>query len=215
MNRIFLLLGLFFFSAVTATAQEEVSGKKDSLTTPLKPIDTVKRQRVDTLKPKYVNLGKIAGRKAVLSSLMLPGLGQIRNGVTVYRLVKVAGIYTGATLLTLSYIDNTKNYKLFLDEIIFRSDPKNEGKVSGFPYPQLDNAGLINSKDLFRRNKEIIIFSFVGLYLGSAIEAYIDARLKYFNVDDVAVKISPTMIPTNMMYGFNPVTPGVKFSFNF
>lgn len=214
-----LLSVLFLFIAVTTvSAQENPVIKKDTLINKAKPVvEPVKSQKVDTLKkPTYVNLGKIAGRRAALSSLMVPGLGQIRNGVTVYRLAKVAGLYTGFTLLTISFIDNSKNYKLFYDEIIYRRDPEHLGEKSpDFPYANMDNQGLITAKDLFRRNKEVIIFSYVGLYLLNVVEAYIDARLKYFNVDDIGMKLSPGLINTEYMYGYNSVTPGVKLSIRF
>jgi hypothetical protein len=213
-----LLSVLFLFIAVSISAQENPVIKKDTLINKAKPvIEPVRPQKVDTLKkPAYVNPGKIAGRRAVLSSLMLPGLGQIRNGVTVYRLAKVAGIYTGFTLLTISFIDNSKNYTLFYDEILYRRDPKNKGEASkDFPYKNMDEQGLITAKDLFRRNKEVIIFSYIGLYLLNAVEAYIDARLKYFDVDDIGMKLSPGLINTEYMYGYNNVTPGVKLTIRF
>ncbi|WP_449436162.1 DUF5683 domain-containing protein [Pedobacter steynii] len=213
MYKSLLLSVLFLFITVVTYAQETPVVKKDTLIIKPKPlVEPVKAQKVDTLKkPAYVNLGKIAGRRAALSSLMLPGLGQIRNGVTVYRLAKVAGLYTGITLLTISFIDNSKNYKLFYNEIIYRR--ANDGEKSpAFPYNNMDEAGLITAKDLFRRNKEVIIFSYVGLYLLNVVEAYIDARLKYFNVDDIGMKLSPGLINTNNMYGFNNVTPGVKLT---
>lgn len=236
MYRNLLLLVLLVFCAFTVSAQKPVTtkpvtpkaipvSKKDTAATSLK--DTVEKPMVinagkqvkiavDTGKTKYVNLGKIAGRRAAISSLMVPGLGQIRNGITVYRLAKVAGIYTGATLLTLSFIDNNKNYHLFYDELIYRRDPNNKGQTPspGFPYTT-DMAGLITAKDTFRRNKEVIIFSFVGLYLLNVVEAYIDARLKYFDVGDVAFKVSPAVINTDMMYGFNQATPGIKLTLSF
>lgn len=213
MYKSLLLSVLFLFVTALARAQETPVVKKDTLVIKPKPIvEPIRAQKVDTLKkPAYVNLGKIAGRRAALSSLMLPGLGQIRNGVTVYRLAKVAGLYTGITLLTISFIDNSKNYKLFYDEIIARR--LNGGvKTPDFPYNNMDEAGLITAKDLFRRNKEVIIFSYVGLYLLNVVEAYIDARLKYFNVDDIGMKLSPGLINTNNMYGFNNVTPGIKLT---
>nr|WP_294877401.1 DUF5683 domain-containing protein [uncultured Pedobacter sp.] len=213
MYKSLLLSVLFLFVTALARAQETPVVKKDTLVIKPKPVvEPIRAQKVDTLKkPAYVNLGKIAGRRAALSSLMLPGLGQIRNGVTVYRLAKVAGLYTGITLLTISFIDNSKNYKLFYDEIIARR--LNGGvKTPDFPYNNMDEAGLITAKDLFRRNKEVIIFSYVGLYLLNVVEAYIDARLKYFNVDDIGMKLSPGLINTNNMYGFNNVTPGIKLT---
>jgi hypothetical protein len=209
MSKIFLLSVLLFLTSFAAKSQEVLVNKKDS--TALKPVE----KKIDTLKPKYVNPGKIAGRRAMLRSAMLPGLGQIRNGFTFYRGLKVAGIYTGATLLTLSFIDNNKSYHEVLDELNYRL--ATPGKRLNPLYRLVEEPGMVNAKDLYKRNKQIIIFSFAGLYLLNVVEAYIDARLKYFDVGDVAVKFSPTVINmnTNMMYGLNTPTPGFKVTLSF
>jgi len=182
---------------------------------PVKPdstkLDTLKSSRMDTLKPKYINMGKIQGRRAAISSAIFPGLGQIRNGVTFYRLLKVAGIYTGGTLLTLSYIDNNKKYKDFLAEINYR-DTHDGNPPLGSIYAGYPASGLISAKDNARRNREVVIFSLAGLYLLNIIEAYIDARLKYFDVGDVTFKVTPSLLNTGTMYGFSPVSPGLKIT---
>lgn len=215
MYRILLLSVLIFFSVLTVTAQELIESKRDTaVVQPLQPESIRPVQQQDSIKPKYINQGKIAGRRAIFSSLMVPGLGQLRNGITVYRLAKVGAIYTGFAMLSLSYIDNNKNYHIFLDELIYVRT--HEGKhPEGSPYVNVDQQGLISAKDLFRRNREVVIFSLVGLYLLNAVEAYVDARLKYFNVDDVTLKFSPDLINTNTMYGFNNVTPGIKLTLTF
>jgi len=215
MYRILLLSVLIFFSALTVTAQELIESKKDTAVVQPKGLDSIRpAQRLDNVKPKYINQGKIAGRRAIFSSLMVPGLGQLRNGITVYRLAKVGAIYVGGTMLTLSYIDNNKNYHFFLKELIYVREHKGE-HPPGSLYVNVDEQGLISAKDLFRRNREVVIFSLVGLYLLNAVEAYVDARLKYFNVDDVSIKFSPDLINTNTMYGFNNVTPGIKLTLTF
>ncbi|MFP5081547.1 DUF5683 domain-containing protein [Pedobacter sp. JCM 36344] len=174
-------------------------------------LDTLQSARTDTLKPKYINRGKIQGRRAAISSAIFPGLGQIRNGITFYRLLKIGGIYTGATLLTLSYIDNSKKYKDFLQELEDRA--KNGGKPDpNSLYAAYPDAGLIAAKDNARRNREVVIFSMAGLYLLNIIEAYIDARLKYFDVGEVTFKVSPSLLNTGTMYGFSPVSPGLKIT---
>lgn len=204
--------GLFFLSLLclvvfTANAQVERSFPLADSTR----ADTLAVQRVDTLKTKYVNQGKIAGRRAALSSAMVPGLGQIRNGVTVYRVAKVAGIYTGATLLALSYMDNNKNYHIFLDELQYRSE-HDGASPPGSRYSSYPPDGLIAAKDTFRRNREVVIFSLFGLYLLNIVEAYVDARLKYFDVGDVAFKMSPGIINGGNMYGINSLAPGLKIT---
>lgn len=206
MHKMLLLSVCLFFAAFAARAQEKLTSKKDST--------TLESKATDTLKP-YVNVGKIAGRRAAIRSAMLPGLGQIRNGFTVYRGLKVAGIYTGATLLTISYIDNSNLYNIFVSELEYRAN--NGGKSpDGSPYANSPTDRLVVAKDTYKRNKQVIIFSYVGLYLLNIVEAYIDARLANFDVGDVArIKIRPDLINSNQMYGFNSFTPGMKVAISF
>jgi len=212
-NFLFLCL-LVFFSASDIRAQNPVEVKEQQ---PLLPKDSIV-QKTDTLKkkrPAYINPGKVAGKRAVFRSLIVPGLGQIGNGITVYRFAKVAGIYTGATLLTLSYIENNNNYKLVLEELEYRAAHNGNANPNGVLQNRQDD-GLILAKDTFRRNKEVIVFSFIGLYLLNAVDAYIDARLKYFDVGDIAFKVSPGMIATDApVYGYNQSLPGLKLTVKF
>jgi hypothetical protein len=67
-------------------------------------------------------------------------------------------------------------------------------------------------KNIFKRNSQVVLISLVGLYALSAVDAYVTARLKFFNIDDsLGVKISPSMINSNTMYGFNP-QPSLKLT---
>lgn len=233
MSKAFLLSGCLFFAALAVKAQDVTPLKKDS--TAAAPV----KSKTDTLKPKYINPGKIAGRQAMLRSAMLPGLGQIRSGLNLYRGLKVAGIYTGATLLTISFIDNNKNYHIFLKELQIRAQIRDYDEAvkanGGVPpaglvkpdvtpdpnYASVSDPNLITAKDTYRRNKDVILFSFVGLYLLNVVDAYVDARLKYFDVGDVSVKLAPTMMNNSTMYGSNSINglylpvPGIKLAVRF
>lgn len=204
MFKILLLSVCLFFAASAAKAQEVLTGKKDTT-----KVSTV---TADSIKP-YVNVGKIAGRRAAIRSAMLPGLGQIRNGFNIYRGLKVAGIYTGAVLLTISYIDNTKQYNAFV-KLLEERDKGIENPDN--PYANSPTERLIQAKDIYRRNRQVIIFSYVGLYLLNIVEAYIDARLANFDVGDVTrIKVRPDLINSNQLYGFNSFTPGLKIAVSF
>lgn len=206
MYKFLLLSVLLFFAVFTAVGQQILTNKKDST--------TVKPTTTDSVKP-YINVGKIAGRRAALRSAMLPGLGQIRNGFNLYRGLKVAGIYTGATFLTISYIDNSKSYNIFVKELEDRANNGGE-PLPGSVYEASPTDRLIQAKDIYRRNRQVIIFSYVGLYLLNIIEAYIDARLANYDVGDIArLKITPDLMNSNQMYGFNTVTPGIKIAISF
>jgi hypothetical protein len=210
-----LLFGLLIFICSKGMAQQPDSLKRR----PAQPVQT------DTAKNGYVNPGKLAGRRAVYGSLILPGLGQLRNALdkkapnrssrvrsNIYRGAKIAGIYTAFTMLTLSYKSNNENYHFFLDELVYRRE---NGEPRPNAYAQSSDDQILQAKDIYRRNKEVIIVSYFGVYLIGAIDAYVDARLNYFNVDDdLSIRFSPTMINTAEQYGFNSY-PGLKFSLKF
>lgn len=182
-------------------------------------------------KTEYVNKGKIAAKKAIYRSLIFPGLGQIYNyGLVVddvksgrvegkkvlqkaYIIGKIGAIYAGGTLLVLSYIDNDNNYKLFLRELQYRKlnndqpDPNNG--LSQYP----NTNALTVAKGIYKRNREVVLISLVGLYGLNVLDAYVTARLKYFNVDDrLSIKLSPTIINSDIMLGYAQATPALKLT---
>lgn len=204
MSKKLLLSVLFCCTVLVVSGQEKFTVKGDSLKRAPVKADT-----------GYVNPGRIAGRKAMLRSAMIPGWGQYGNGLTVYRGIKIAAIYTGGTLLAMSYIQNNSKYKEYLTEL------QNRAKNGGNPTPgnylaNVSTEGLRTAKDVYRRNREVVLFSFVGLYVVNIVEAYVDARLSYFDVgDNLAIRISPTVIGSQTMYGYNAFNPGIKVAFKF
>lgn len=219
--RAFLLSVVICFAFAYVNAQNPVSPVKQDTTAKL---DTI-------APPKYVNQGKIAGKKAVYRSLIFPGLGQLYNyglvvddvkngrtqgkrvGQKIYLIGKIGAIYAGGTMLVMSYIDNNNNYKRFLRELQYRQahngtpDPNN-GLTQ---YPDVN--ALTVAKNIYRRNREVVIISLVGLYGLNVLDAYVTARLKYFNVDEtLSIKLSPSIINTNTMYGYSNIAPALKLT---
>ncbi len=216
---VFLML-LFLFTDVDA----QKSVKKDTVAN--------QKNRIDTLSaPAYVNKGKIAGKKAIRRSLILPGLGQAYNyglivddiknnkidgkafGKKLAIIGKIGGIYVAGTMLTLSYIDNNQKYNLFLEELQYRAlnnnQPNPKGSLSGYK----DTNNLITGKNIYKNNREIVLI-FLGVTYGvNVLDAYITARLKYLNVDEkLGFNIRPSVINSNTMYGYNSFTPALKLT---
>ena len=218
--RVVLVLMIVFASFAVVKAQNPVVTK---------PLDTNKKQ-IDTLEgPKYINEGKIAGKKAFHRSLIFPGLGQMYNyglvvkdiksgavstkriGQKIYILGKIGAIYAGGTLLVMSYSENRGLYKEVLSELQYRQEkkvPNPDGRFS-----QYTNTDALNvAKNIYKRNSQIVLISLVGLYAVNAIDAYVTTRLKYFNIEDtLSLKVSPSLINTNTMYGLNAV-PSLKLT---
>lgn len=216
---------VFFISLSTFTmvkAQEPV--KEKSL--------TPSSSKTDTIAPKpYINEGKIAGKKAINRSLILPGLGQAYNyglvvkdirdgkiegkgvGKKIAIIGKIAGIYVAGTMLTMSYIDNNQKYRKFLKELQYRQlhndQPDPNGTLQGYPNTQ----SLITAKAIYKNNREVVLISLAATYGINVIDAYVTARLKYINVDeDLAFKITPSVINSNSMYGYNSYVPALKLT---
>lgn len=197
------------------------------------PTTNPETQKLDTLpaKAEYVNKGKIAGKKAFQRSLIFPGLGQMYNyGLVVndvqsgavegkkiaqkiYIISKIAAIYTGGTLLVISYGDNRQQYKRFLTELQYRQLNNNKPDPNGGLDQYTNTSALTTAKNIYKRNSQIVLISLVGLYGVNALDAYITARLKYFNVtDNLSFKIAPSVINAPTMYGLNTPMPALKLT---
>lgn len=187
--------------------------------------------KLDTITPAgYINQGKIAGRKAVGRSLIFPGLGQLYNyglvvddvqngrvqgkkiGQKIYIIGKIGALYAGGTMLVMSYIDNNNKYNLSLKDLQYRQ-LHNDQPNPDYGFAQYPTSSLTIAKAVYKRNREIVIISLVGLYGLNVLDAYVAARLHYFNVDEtLSLKLSPTIIQSSTMYGFNNIVPALKLT---
>ena len=190
------------------------------------------KAQVDTLAAqKYVNKGKIAGSIAAKRSLFLPGLGQAYNyglivddiktgrlktkgfGKKLAIIGKIGGIYVAGTMLTLSYIENNKNYRLFLKELQYRVLHNNEPDPNGSLVDYRNMEGLYTGKAIYKNNREVVLI-FLGVTYGiNIVDAYVTARLNYLDVGkESAFKIRPSVINSNTMYGYNSFAPALKLT---
>ena len=156
--------------------------------------------------------------KAVLLGLV-PGLGQIYNR----KYWKLPFIYGGFLGCTYALLWNQQMYRdysqAYLD--IKDDDPNTRSYMEMLP-PRYDISGreehfksiFKRKKDFYRRNRDLSIFCFAGVYLLSVIDAYVDAQLSVFDITpDLSLRIEPAVIETpgtkkNGAYG-------VGCSFNF
>ncbi|QEK51753.1 hypothetical protein FYC62_08855 [Pedobacter aquae] len=135
-------------------------------------------------------------RKAVLRSAIIPGWGQARNG----KWWKVPLVYGGFVGIGLVYDFNQRLYKEFLGE----SQARSEGRKELEQYFNASDVQIYSAKDFYRRNRDLSILAFVGFYGINMIDAYIDARLATFDVDDdLAIKISPSIYTPVYSFGIN------------
>ena len=143
-------------------------------------------------------------RRAVVSSAILPGLGQIRNG----RWWKVPIIYGGFVSLALAIDFNQRYYKDILSELQYRN--ANSGMKLNPDYEPFEDRALISAKDFYRRNRDLSILACGALYAINLIDAYVDAKFFRFDIsDDLAIKVSPSIQP-QVSYAYISPVPVLK-----
>ena len=139
--------------------------------------------------------------KATWLAVVFPGGGQIYNR----KYWKLPIIYGGFAGCAYALSWNGKMYKdysqAYLD--IMDSNPNTKSYEDLLPpnarynEEQLKNT-IKKRKDMFRRYRDLSIFAFIGVYLISIIDAYVDAEPSNFDITpDLSMKVEPTVINNN------------------
>lgn len=198
----------------------------DSLTA---PVDTVAlRLATDSLagrtgkvklpKPRFVP----DPNRALWLSLVLPGAGQIYNR----KYWKLPFIYGGFMGCAYALIWNQQMYRdysqAYLD--IMDDNPATHSYTEMLP-PNFDMTGqeehfkkvFKRKKDFYRRNRDLSAFCFVGVYILSVVDAYVDAQLSVFDISpDLSMSVEPAVITSRPGLGTrNSASYGVGCSLRF
>ena len=158
--------------------------------------------------------------KATWSALVFPGGGQIYN----HKYWKLPIVYGG--FLGCAYALNWNNQmysdysQAYLD--IMDDDPGTASYEDFLPprYNVEANKDYLtrvfkNRKDNYRRQRDLSIFCFIGVYLLSVVDAYVDAELSNFDItDDLSVQVRPTTIE-NRQNTLRNQAYGLQCSFSF
>lgn len=219
-----LLLFAWYSGASTLLAQEQEEFLADSF----KEIAIVDSARIvavsDSLLTATVDASLRRERfvpdpiRAMWLGLVFPGGGQIYN----HKYWKLPIIYGGFLGCVYALTWNTQmlhDYsQAYLD--IMDSDPNTKSYEKMLPIGY-DITGreerfktiFKNKKNFFRRNRDLSIFAFAGVYLLAVIDAYVDAELSTFDIsEDLSLHIEPTFIQTLPAKTYGRETmPGVKF----
>lgn len=154
--------------------------------------------------------------KATWLAVVFPGGGQIYNR----KYWKLPIIYGGFAGCAYALSWNGKMYKdyakAYLD--IMDSDPNTNSHldIRGLSnYPENQQKELLRKrKDMFRRYRDLSIFAFIGVYLISVIDAYVDAELSNFDITpDLSMRVEPAII--NDQFHSRNKSVGVQCSFRF
>ncbi|WP_321333151.1 DUF5683 domain-containing protein [uncultured Bacteroides sp.] len=154
--------------------------------------------------------------KATWLAIVFPGGGQIYNR----KYWKLPIIYGGFAGCAYALSWNNKMYKdysqAYMD--IMDDDPNTNSYLDLLPAnasyteSQLQTV-LKKRKDIYRRYRDLSIFAFIGVYLISVIDAYVDAELSNFDITpDLSMRVEPTIINDRYKSG-NSV--GVQCSLRF
>ncbi len=157
--------------------------------------------------------------RSVWLALVFPGGGQIYNR-KYWKLPIVYGGFVGCTY-ALSW--NNKMYKeysqAYLD--IMDDDPNTKSYEDFLPM----NSSIAGQeerfkeifrkrKDAYRRQRDLSIFSFIGVYLLSVIDAYVDAELSDFDITkDIGLRVEPAVFNDGKSKNFGSV--GLQCSLKF
>ena len=157
--------------------------------------------------------------RALWLAMVVPGGGQIYNR----KYWKLPIVYGGFVGCAYALGWNNKMYKdysqAYLD--IMDNDP-NTKSYEDFVPPSVSIEGqedrfkeiFRKRKDIYRRQRDMSIFCFIGVYVLSIIDAYVDAELSNFDISkDLSMKVEPTTFNDFNTKNFNWV--GLQCSFNF
>ncbi|MBR6286886.1 MAG: hypothetical protein IKR18_07885 [Bacteroidaceae bacterium] len=158
-------------------------------------------------------------KKAMWMALIFPGGGQIYNR-KYWKLPLVYGGFMGCYYAlrwnNMMYKDYSQAYLDMMD-----NDPntKSYEKMIPLRYSFSENEERFkkifkNRKDFYRRYRDLSVFCFIGVYLLSVVDAYVDAELSNFDISkDLSLKIEPSVMNTGQSYTKQAL--GVHCSLNF
>lgn len=157
--------------------------------------------------------------RSIWLALVIPGGGQIYNR----KYWKLPIVYGGFVGCAYALTWNNRMYKdysqAYLD--IMDDDPHTNSYENFMPrgvnvddrlqyYQDL----FKKRKDFYRRYRDLSIFCFIGVYLLSVIDAYVDAELSDFDISkDLSIKIEPVIF--NDGRSRLPNTIGLQCSYKF
>jgi hypothetical protein len=145
-------------------------------------------------------------RKAAVMSAIIPGLGQIYNE----KYWKVGVIYAGAGFLTYYFKRNIDSLKSYQSAYAARIDTS--AATIDTKYTNLSNASVLSNRNFHRRQRDIALLGFFGLYALQIIDANVDAHLREFEINkDLSMKITPVfsgLVSTSPNIGLN-----IRFKF--
>ena len=129
-------------------------------------------------------------KKTTKWAMILPSSGQVINQKYWKAPIVLGGLGTSVYFI----IDNSAEMNVFLENWGFETDndPMTTSSLRD------NNGNLYSTTDLkdgayfYRRNRDLSILSFFGVYLLSVIDANVDAHMKFFDAsEDLSMRVIP------------------------
>ena len=125
---------------------------------------------------------------AVLMSTVLPGAGQVYNK----KYWKVPILYAGFAACGYFIHFNNGNYRKYRKAYLKRADGDSTtvDEFTGI----YSESNLLDLKDYYRRNRDLTIIITAAVYVMNLLDAYVDAHLFNFNVNDnLSLRVMPDL----------------------
>jgi len=127
-------------------------------------------------------------QKAVMLSLICPGLGQIYNK----KYWKLPIIYGAGGAFAYFVVFNQMKYVKFRDALIDNLSTQEPAVIDGYSYKY---SSLELGRDYYRRYRDLSIAGLGAIYLLNIIDAMVDAHFFYYDVsDDLSMRLEPALI---------------------
>lgn len=223
--RVLLLLLIAWCSEASTLLAQEQELVFDNSSHKLSPADSTRMVTVsDSLLTASIESSLKRERfipdpiRAMWLGLVFPGGGQIYNH-KYWKLPIIYGGFLGCVYALTWNSQMLHDYsQAYLD--IMDSDPSTKSYEKMLPIgynitgrEERFKTIFKNKKNFFRRNRDLSLFAFAGVYLLAVIDAYVDAELSTFDInEDLSLHIEPTFIQTSPAKTFGRESvPGVKF----
>lgn len=156
--------------------------------------------------------------KATWLALVIPGGGQIYNR-KYWKLPIFYGGFAGCAYALTWNSKMYKNYSTAYKDAMngnMQSSSITDLLPPGYKISETQLKELLRKrKDTYRRYRDLSIFAFIGVYLLSVIDAYVDAELSNFDITpDLSMKVEPAVIDNRINNSSNR-SVGLQCSFRF
>ena len=160
--------------------------------------------------------------RAMWLGLVFPGGGQIYNH-KYWKLPIIYGGFLGCVYALTWNSQMLHDYsQAYLDIMDKDPNPKSYEKMLPIGYDITGREERFkntfkNKKNFFRRNRDLSIFAFAGVYLLAVIDAYVDAELSTFDIShDLSLHLEPTVIQTTSARTLGrEAVPGIRFTLSY